>query len=169
MALDDQPYLLGEHMMNSNDATVSSNLLAAGLFGTAAALDEIKGSNHAMIELFRFCSAALALNGIDIDALIDEALDPEIDMSVALLNRAAMILDWSENHHELDRLRKDGKYGAAEELSALALSLGKMINMVTQGLPCRKGDPVDHLLRDIRRTIDRSRCGQLMNDILRAN
>ena len=74
------------------DREVSTNLLAAGLFHSAASVDHISGLPDTIQELLRFCIVAMHNLGEDVHDLVDDALDDQNKLTVALHARTELLM-----------------------------------------------------------------------------
>jgi hypothetical protein len=119
---------------------LSTNLLAAGLFGVAQGVDAIKGDLHTLRELFRFCVMALEEQGEDPMEIISE-LKNSHDYAKSI-ERATFIMgaidEQTECLAELD----------ATDYEACALHLGALVRL--------QFSANDRLRREFLRTVERS-------------
>lgn len=83
--------------------TLSTNLLAAGLFDVAYGIDVVNGGPFTVRELFVFCAASLAHQGYDPGDVLDELFDESDDISTAALNRTAYIMASLQDHADSAR------------------------------------------------------------------
>ena len=107
--------------------TLSTNLLAAGLFDVAYGIDVVSGGPFTVRELFIFCAASLAHQGYDPGDVLDELFNESDDISTAALNRTAYIMASLQDHADAAR-----EFGNPE----IAMWVGGLRRMI--GLRFRK-------------------------------
>lgn len=113
----------------TTDREVSTNLLAAGLFHAAAAMDNTRGDPDTVRELLRFCIAAMYHLGEDVYGLVGDALDDQSEVTNALHARTEHLMRnanyVAEGIGEKHRAEPIGQ----RQLRTLAKSIGTLVGM----------------------------------------
>lgn len=104
------------------DENLSTNLLAASLFGVAYGVDAQRGAYHTVVELHRFCSLALQANGIDAESLMSESEADRVEHGAAV----------ARTQHIMGSIESDAEcieFTRGDALDMLALGLANVVNL----------------------------------------
>ena len=112
------------------DRGISTNLLAAGLFHSAASVDHIRGLPDTIQELLRFCIVAMHNLGEDVYGLVDDALDKQSKLTVALHARTELLMRNASFVVEGDCNMHGAESVGQRQVRVLAKSIGMQVGTV---------------------------------------